>query len=488
MRLSSLLLFVLVLPWCGAHSTSRKPEASAPFVTPVPAAAVPVLPLVRALLDTATAGSARAADVRRHLQAGPEVRALYDSATAPYWTQPADSLNDLARAALALLARAPEHGLQPAYYQLAGLQALRDSLRQPASPAHRAGQQARLEVALSDAVLRFMWDLHRGRLRPYTASATEKAAGRVWQPAAVLRAGLAQGQVVAAMLAGRPTGREYRHLQAALARWLHTLPAQPQPGSAARRRQYEQAAVNLERWRWNPLPPDSAYLYLNIPAYELLALEGDSVTRRHRVIVGAPRTPTPTLSSVVRHFTLAPDWHVPRSIATREMLPRIRRDVGYLARNNYAVYDARGHLLDPAAINWRQVTAANFRYYIRQSAGCDNALGNVVFRFVNPYSVYLHDTPMRQYFARPDRALSHGCMRLAEPLQLAAYLLRRGGQPVRLPSEEECARQPRPRQVALRRPMPLHVRYATCQAAGDSLQFLADIYQLDAPLRRALFN
>ncbi|MDQ2770902.1 MAG: L,D-transpeptidase family protein [Bacteroidota bacterium] len=201
-----------------------------------------------------------------------------------------------------------------------------------------------------------------------------------------------------------------------------------------------------------------------------------------------PRTPTPTLSSRISHFTLAPDWHVPHSIATREMLPHLRKDAGYLARNNYALYDDRGRLLDATKINWMVVTAQRFPYTIRQSAGCENALGNVVFRFANPYSVYLHDTPLRQFFALPYRALSHGCIRLEQPLELAAYLLRREEQPVQLPSEAECARQPRPHDVRLTRGLPIYIRYATCIVTHGRLVFLPDIYRRDEALRRALFG
>ena len=288
------------------------------------------------------------------------------------------------------------------------------------------------------------------------------------------------------MLAHQPPNREYRFLQQALTRWL-TVPVAPD--SAARHQeQYEQMAVNLERWRWDDLPTDSAYLLINIPAYELHVVVRDSVRRRHRVIVGAPETTTPILSSVIRHFTLAPDWHVPRSIATREMLPRLQQDAGYLARNDLALYAANGQQLDPQAINWSKVTKKNFAYTIRQTAGCENSLGNIVFRFANPYSVYVHDTPFRQFFARPTRALSHGCIRLEDPMALATYLLRRGGQSVQLPSEAECARQPRPRQVRLRQSIPIYVRYATCTAEDGVLTFLPDIYQRDERLRRALFG
>ncbi|SFP94426.1 L,D-transpeptidase catalytic domain [Hymenobacter arizonensis] len=415
---------------------------------------VPAVASARPLVGVAPEPEPVSLLIRQQLRAVPAgeeaVRAFYDSTYAVAWTLPTGSLNPDAHATLALLARAPEHGLRPADYDVAGLQALRDSLQQPTLPLLQAGQRARLDVALSQAALRFGRDLGRGRLHPYTPTAKEKAAGAAGQPAALLRAALNRHAVPAALLANAPTNREYRLLQAALARWL-AQPAAPD-SAALRQRQFEQAAVNLERWRWEPLA-DSSYVLINVPAYELLVVAHDSVVRRHRVVVGAPGTRTPTLSSRLTHFTLAPDWHVPRSIATKEILPRLKKDAGYLARHNYALYDGQGRLVNATGVNWAAVTAQSFGYTIRQSAGCENALGNIVFRFANPYSVYVHDTPLRQYFAQPARALSHGCVRLENPLLLATYLLRREGNTARLPSDEECARQPRPRELRLVGPL-----------------------------------
>jgi len=476
---------------CGAEPTSQQ-AAGAAGRPDSPTPPELVAPLIRALLDTTAAGSAAAADARRGLQTGADVRVFYGPAAAPAWTTAtSDSLTAGATAALALLARATEHGLRPADYDLAHLQSLRDSLGQfepPRPPAQRAGQLARLDVYLSDAVLRFMRDLNRGRLRRSVVSAREKAAGTAGQPAARLRAAVAAGgdsSVTSAVLVSQPANREYRQLQRALARWLAWPVA---PDSAAQHQaKYELAALNLERWRWDALPA-AEYVLINLPAAELQVVAADSVRRRHRVIVGAAATPTPTLSSAINRFTLAPDWYVPRSIAVRELLPRLRRDTGYLARNNYALYDAVGRPLDPARVAWAGVTAQNFAYFIRQSAGCENALGNIVFRFDNPYSVYLHDTPARQLFAHPGRALSHGCVRLAEPFALAAYLLRREGRPALLPTDEVCARLPRPRDVRLTRPLPLYVRYATCTAENGRLRFWPDVYGRDETIRRGLFS
>jgi L,D-transpeptidase YcbB len=470
------LLCTPVLLSCDAPA-GRQAAASAGAAS-VLAATPPALPtLIRALLDTTVTA-------RLDLQASADTRAFYDSTYTPAWVG-ADTLSTAA--ALALLAQAPAYGLRMTYYHWPLLpQLLRDSLTRPAAPLRRAQQQARFEVLLTDAVLRFMSDLRRGRLHPHTPSAAEEAAKQPWQPAAVLRAGLAQGQVGAAMTAGQPTNREYQQLQRALAAWL-AHPADPADSLGLHQAQYEQAAVNLERWRWDAFAAESAYVLVNLPAYELAVIDHDSAMQQHRVIIGSPKTPTPTFSSRIGYFTLAPDWNVPRSIAIKEMLPRLRKDAGYLERNELALFDQHNQLLDATRINWSNVTDRSFNYQIRQAAGCDNALGNIVFRFANPYSIYIHDTPLRQFFRQNVRALSHGCIRLADPLKLASYLLSRENRTAELPSETECANQPRPRDIRLRHPMPLHICYATCVVEKQELRFLPDVYDLDEAIRKQLF-
>ncbi|QIL74660.1 L,D-transpeptidase family protein [Hymenobacter sp. HDW8] len=480
LSLTSALFFFLLQCGSRQQAVTNTAASIASIVPFLPPTETPVGELILALLDTTAAGPI-AADEHLGLQVGAHVRAFYGAAPQPAWTQPNDSITTEAKEVLALFGQARTYGLRPENYAAAQLQALRDSLRRP-SPS-KPQQRARFDVYLSDAVLRFMLDLHRGRLRTYAVSPQEQAARQIFQPAHILRESLAGGKLQAGVLACQPRNREYRQLQRALAQWLSTpVPADSVVQYETR---YEQVALNLERWRQEAIS-DSEYLLINLPAYRLELVSGDSVVRQHRVIIGKPETPSPTLSSTIDHFTLAPDWHVPRSIATKEILPILKKDVGYLARNNFAVYDARGRQLDPYQINWQQVSAKSFAYTIRQSAGCDNALGNIVFRFKNPYSVYLHDTPVRQAFTYPMRALSHGCIRLQNPMQLATYLLERGGQFRRLPTEEECALQSKPQQVRLAKSMPLHVRYFTCAAENGQLRFYPDIYQRDKALSRAL--
>ena len=445
-----------------------KPEAA---VQPLPAAPPPtVAMLVRAMLDTLRPP--------RTLRAGPAVRAFYQGAGDPAWTAtlPADSLGRPAQQALRLLAQAYAYGLQPADYGLPALQRLRDSLAAPAPTPARPAQQARFDLYLTDALLAFAHDLRHGRRH------------RPQQPAVAadqLRAALAAGALPTALLAGQPTNREYCQLQQALAGWLSQPPGPPDSVVARHRLRFERIALNLERWRAEPVA-EPGYLLVNIPAFELLVLGHDTVKRRHRVIVGKPATPTPTLRSRIKYFTLAPVWNVPYSIASREMLPRLQADPGFLAESDLAVYDGRHQRRNPWRIDWGEVTEQSFAYTIQQESGPRNVLGNVVFYFPNPYLVYLHDTPERYLFAQADRALSHGCIRVEHPRELAAWLLRREGNPTLLPTAAQ-ARQSPPQDVLLRRPLPIFIRYATVAAENGHLRFYRDIYGRDQALREALY-
>jgi len=313
---------VLLISSCDAAPAQGPP-------TSAPAAAKPVAPTVPVLIKALLAQpQATGADLDALTVA--ELRAFYGAACAPAWTS-TDSARSSAAAVLALLAQARDYGLRPSDYRAAALQALRDSVDQAITPENR--QLARLDVGLTAAALRFAGDVSRGRLRPYSAADT------LGVRAGKLRAALRQHRLPGALLAGQPRHREYRQLQQALAQWLaRPLPPDSQATQQAR---FEQAALNLERWRWQPIA-DSEYVLINIAAYELQVVSGDSLRQRHRVVVGKPQTPTPTLSSRIRYFTLAPEWRVPRSIATREMLPRLKRGSAYLQHNDLALYDRQG--------------------------------------------------------------------------------------------------------------------------------------------------
>ena len=420
---------------------------------------------------------------------GPAVRAFYRRrGFAPVWCAGAQA-SVPARAALGLLAQADDYGLVPARYQAVPLRALADSLVRPDSAGQLLARQVRFEVLLTGNLLRFVGHLRRGQLHAQTPSPLESKA-HPFEPAAWVASALVAPDFERALLRCQPPQREYQQLQRALAQW-HRQPAGPD--SVARQRQAQQLALTLERWRWAAIP-EADYVLVNLPAYALEVVRAGRVLQTHRLVIGSPGRPTPTLASQLTSFTIAPEWRVPHSIATKEILPHLRAGTRataehhFLTDNNYTLYNAHGRPVDPATVNWRAVTARNFPYTIRQSAGCENALGNIIFRFANPYSVYLHATSNTADFRKPYRALGHGCMRLERPMQLAAYLLGPDSTRAALPTEAECEAAPKSRTLTLRHPMPLHVAYATCAVVGGQLRFYPDVYGRDETIRRQIFG
>lgn len=397
------------------------------------------------------------------------------------WTD-STACRPVAHAALRLLSRAPQFGLVAADYSVASLRQLVDSIEHQTAPQRLAAQCLAAELRLSTEVLRFARHLHGGRLLPYSVQPAGWASTPGFDAAEAVQQSLRSPQGLEAALLGlQPQSRGYVRLLAAWQRLLRTDSVQAAALAP-------KVVVNLERLRWEPAA-DSLYLVANIPSQTLQVVRGSAVIKTHRIVVGKPATPTPELASRISYFQTAPEWRVPASIATREMLPQLRRDPDYLADHDLRLYDLSGKRVDARRVNWRTVTPENFPYQIRQAPSDDNALGNLVFRFANDHDVYLHDTNARKAFAQPQRLLSHGCIRLQRPEELAAFLLQRdGGKDAgrRLDRMQESIDSNDPQVFSLRYGLPILVRYQTCDVEGNQLRCLPDVYGRDQALLLAL--
>ena len=254
-------------------------------------------------------------------------------------------------------------------------------------------------------------------------------------------------------------------------------------------RRVEQLELNLERWRWLPKDLGRRHIIVNIAAFELEVMDGDSLVMSMRVVVGRPFDRTPVLSDTMRYLVLNPYWHVPSTIATTELLPKLKRDPSYLARYKLRVFPSSrldAQEIDPATVNWSTITASHFPFVLRQDPGPRNALGRMKFMFLNKYHVYLHDTPAHPLFEETQRDFSHGCIRLQHPIELAVYLLRNDPRWQR-DSLLAALDDAEDRSVALAEPMPIHLLYWTAWADADgTIQFRRDIHDRDAPLFTAL--
>jgi len=245
-----------------------------------------------------------------------------------------------------------------------------------------------------------------------------------------------------------------------------------------------QIAANLERWRHLPRQFGSEFVTVNAADATVDFVRDGSSAVHMRVIVGDPRHPTPVLNAQISAITFNPPWNVPVSIATKEILPRMRRDPGYLAANQIAIVNRPQ---DPYGfgVDWRRISRSNFPFQFQQRPGSKNSLGLIKLEMPNPFDVYLHDTPAKALFNRPGRAFSHGCIRLERAADFAERLL---DQPQWTAAAiQDAIADGETRQVRLARPVPVYVLYLTAfvDEAGV-VNFRNDVYGRDAPIARAL--
>jgi murein L,D-transpeptidase YcbB/YkuD len=226
----------------------------------------------------------------------------------------------------------------------------------------------------------------------------------------------------------------------------------------------QQVRLGLERLRWLPRPLAGRRIAVNLAAFKAYVIEADKVVFATRAVIGKQYYETPMFTGSMTYLVINPYWNVPPSIARAEILPRARRDPGYLARN---------HMEMDGAI-------------VRQLPGPWNSLGRFKFMFPNPHNVYLHDTPARPLFERAERAFSHGCIRVERPAELAALLLQsQGWTPERIASTVDTGQQT---VVPLTTPIPVNISYATAFLDPEDglLHYRRDIYGRDRKLVEAL--
>jgi murein L,D-transpeptidase YcbB/YkuD len=241
-------------------------------------------------------------------------------------------------------------------------------------------------------------------------------------------------------------------------------------------RRIDQITLNLERWRWLPRDLGERYLLVNIPEYRLEVWDHGTVPLSMRVVVGKKDTPTPIFNDAMTYLVFAPYWNVPSDIAARETIPAAMKDPAFLDKTNMEVLDRSGKVVEPASIDLDR--AGEYRF--RQRPGGRNSLGSVKFMFPNQFNVYLHDTPADSLFARAARSFSHGCVRIAQPEQLAEYVLRDQPEWTADRIREAMAGQ-QEKTAKQREPLPVYLGYWTARVSADGImQFRDDLYGIDA--------
>lgn len=233
-------------------------------------------------------------------------------------------------------------------------------------------------------------------------------------------------------------------------------------------------ALSNYRWIFHFHLPK--YIVVNIASATLNYFENDSLLLSMKVVAGKPSTPTPRFVSYCDKLILYPYWNVPQSIAIHEILPACKKAVGILKFLNLQVMDSKGRIVDPKSIDWKKLTAKNLPYHFRQSTGCDNALGVMKFNLTDPYSVYLHDTNAKYAFGNSKRYLSHGCIRIEQPIALANLISEHTIDSIFL---QKCIRNQQPVTQSIASPVAVFVIYQTVDANADQVKFYEDIYNLN---------
>jgi L,D-transpeptidase YcbB len=250
----------------------------------------------------------------------------------------------------------------------------------------------------------------------------------------------------------------------------------------------ETIGLNMERLRWFE-KFEQEYIVINVPQFKMRLIENEEEVISMKTVVGKEYDATPMFSDMLEYIVFNPHWTVPYSIASEEMLPKIKADPGYLPRNNYKLLDGWGrnaNEVDPYQVNWSNISKDNFSYVIEQQSGSFNALGAVKFMFPNDNSIYMHDTPAEYLFEKDDRDYSHGCIRLENPFELAEYLLRnKSGWDQQ--KQQEVMSKEEPVNVYLPEPIPVHIVYLTSWVDKyGNLNFRNDIYGHDTAQKRAI--
>ncbi|MFT3972547.1 MAG: L,D-transpeptidase family protein [Amaricoccus sp.] len=242
-----------------------------------------------------------------------------------------------------------------------------------------------------------------------------------------------------------------------------------------------QVAVNLERMRWMPKDLGARYLWVNIPDFTVRLMEDGKETWQSRAVVGKTAvTETPEFDGLVRTVVINPTWHIPDSIAIRDYLPKLQKNPMVLKNAGIDLMTRGGTVINPNLVDFTQYTPENFPFRIKQRPSDDNALGQVKFLFPNHFSVYMHDTPHRDLFARDVRAYSNGCIRLQKPVELAHILLT--GQVADPVAAFDAWRDSgKEKGVTLERPIPVHIVYRTAFFdESGAVHFRPDVYGRDA--------
>jgi L,D-transpeptidase YcbB len=344
-------------------------------------------------------------------------------------------------------------------------------------------KKARFDILLTDALITFMNHLHYGKLNPdYSSEKIDSGLMIPFHAETALLSARQQKDFMSAVLAVQPKSKQYAAMQDRMrllkGQYLEDCYVIPET-------EVRQIAINMERLRWAEIGGDT-YIQINIPSFNLKFYQPDTVYE-FRVVVGKVSAPTPRLNSNITYFTTFPEWKIPQKIFREEILPKALQNSAYLENSHFSIYNNAGNYIAANRSKLLYIKRHPELYYARQSSGCDNALGNIVFRFPNIYDIYLHDTPEKQLFNKKERAFSHSCIRVEQAQELAVLILKNDRSAQLIPALNKAMRAQLTKNISLKKPLPIKITYLTCEVKEGLVITYPDIYNLDKSLEMALY-
>lgn len=169
---------------------------------------------------------------------------------------------------------------------------------------------------------------------------------------------------------------------------------------------------------------ESNMILVNIPFYNLSIYNNYNLIKNMNVIVGKQNKQTCELTSNINNIVFNPSWYVPTSISKKEMSSKLMEDPNYFIKRGFKVY-YNNQEVDINNIQDENIDPNDLKFV--QTPSSKNALGKIKFIFPNNCGIYLHDTNQKNLFGRDKQNLSHGCVRVEDPIYLATFLMEQNG-------------------------------------------------------------
>ncbi len=371
------------------------------------------------------------------------------------------------------LVNSNEHGIGSDYFNAESYQELLNTIssKEEITTLEDAYEKlAKLEIATADALLNYSSALQYGIINPNKVLKSYYI--ETERPDSVFMKGILTSNDLASLLDSiQPKSALYLALQKEL-----------QSSKTIDNKKKETIMVNMERSRWKQNFDASDMVYVNIPAFHLDVFKDGKSVMNMKVVVGSLGHETPVLESKIHSVQVNPVWNIPKSIAGKEILKHVQEDRFYLVNSGIDVLEDGKVIENSENIDWSAFSQENLPYRFRQRPGNENALGKIKFLFKNNSSVYLHDTPSQAAFGKDNRALSHGCVRVAEPLELAQALFGNGAKFQEIKNEIQSNEQLEANDISLSPQLQVVLDYRTIEMRNNTLQFYSDIYGEDAIL------